>query len=80
MFLEMTTITATVSQEKDVKVLKEILERFGIAYTIEESAENYVFSAAQMADFEQSKQDFLAGKTTARDWEDIKKDLNRVYP
>ncbi|MGK6351064.1 hypothetical protein [Parapedobacter sp. DT-150] len=32
----MTAITATVPKEKDVKVLKEILERFGIDYTIEE--------------------------------------------
>lgn len=77
----MTTITATVSQKKDVKVLKEILERFGIDYTIEEPAENYVFSADQIVDFERTQQDFLAGKTTARDWEDIKKDLNRrLYP
>jgi len=76
----MTTITATVQQKKDVKVLKEILERFGIDYTIEEPAEDYVFSADQIADFERTQQDFLAGKTTAREWEDIKKDLNRVYP
>lgn len=39
----MTTITATVPQKKDVKVLKEILERFGIEYTIEEPAEDYFF-------------------------------------
>lgn len=76
----MTTITTTVSKEKDVKMLKEILECFGIDYTIEESAEECVFSETQIADFERTQRDFLAGKTTARDWEDIKKDLNRVYP
>lgn len=76
----MTTITATVSSEKDVKVLKEILERFGIDYVIEESATDYVFSDTQIADFERTQQDFLAGKTAARDWEDIKNDLSRVYP
>ncbi|WP_028296516.1 hypothetical protein [Olivibacter sitiensis] len=76
----MTTITATVSKKKDVKLIKEILERFGINYTIEEPAEDYVFSETQMADFERTQQDFFAGKTSVRDWEDIKKGLNRVYP
>ncbi|SEN71509.1 hypothetical protein SAMN05216436_12075 [bacterium A37T11] len=75
----MTTITATVSKKKDVKVLQEILERFGIEYTIDEPAENYVFSDEELRDFEQTKHDFLAGKTTARDWEDIQKDLKRVF-
>ena len=60
----MTTITATVSQKKDVKVLKEILERFGIDYTIEEPAEDYVFSANQIADFERTQQDFLVFHTS----------------
>ncbi|MBE8713683.1 hypothetical protein [Sphingobacterium hungaricum] len=68
----MTTITATIENEKDVKVVQEILERFGIPYQIDESAENYVFSAEQIADFELTKQEFLAGKSTAKDWEDIK--------
>lgn len=76
----MTTITATVSKQKDVKVLKEILERFGIEYTIEESAKDYVFSDTQIADFEHTQQNYLVGKTTARDWEDIKNELSRVYP
>ncbi|SFS87945.1 hypothetical protein [Sphingobacterium wenxiniae] len=76
----MTTITAKIPNSKDVKVLKEILERFGIQYTVDESAESYVFTDAQLADFEKSKQEFLDGKTTAKSWDDIKKDLESVYP
>lgn len=75
----MTTITAKISNEKDVKVLKEILERFGIQYIIDESAEDYTFSKAQIADFERSQLEFLEGKTTAKSWDDIKKNLDRVY-
>ncbi|WP_028298214.1 hypothetical protein [Olivibacter sitiensis] len=33
----MTTITATISNQKDVKILEEILDRFGIDYIIEDS-------------------------------------------
>ncbi|MHC8947341.1 hypothetical protein [Sphingobacterium hungaricum] len=68
----MTTITATIENEKDLKVVQEILERFGIPYQIDDSAENYVFSAEQIADFELTKQEFFAGKSTAKDWEEIK--------
>ncbi len=75
----MTTITAKLSNKKDVKVLREILERFGIQYTINESPESYAFSKDQIADFERSRQDFLDGKSTANNWENIKKDLDRVY-
>ncbi len=75
----MTTITAKISNKKDLKVLREILERFGIQYTIDESANGYIFSKDQIADFERSKQEFLDGKSTANNWEDIKKDLDRAY-
>lgn len=75
----MATITAKIPNAKDVKVLKEILDRFGIQYTVDESTEDYVFTDAQMADFEQSKQEFLDGNTTAKSWDDIKRDLESVY-
>lgn len=76
----MTTITAKIPNAKDVKIFTELLERFGIPYTVEESPQDYIFTDAQMADFEKSKQEFLDGKTTAKSWDDIKKDLESVYP
>ncbi|MDM1293806.1 hypothetical protein HX021_05800 [Sphingobacterium sp. N143] len=75
----MTTITAEISNKKDVKVLKEILDRFGIKYQINEQSETNTFSAEQMASFEQSQKEFLEGETPAIDWEDLKKKLNDLY-
>lgn len=76
----MTTITAKTSNAKDVKVLKEILERFGIQYTVNESGEDYVFSKAQIADFERTQKEFIeGGKSAAKNWDDIKNNLDSVY-
>lgn len=71
----MATITATISKKKDIKTLTELLDRMGIQYIVDESAEDYEFSTEQIADLERTQQDYLAGKTTARDWEDIKQNL-----
>lgn len=71
----MATITATISKKKDIKTLTELLDRMGIQYIVDESAEDYGFSTEQIADLERTQQDYLAGKTTARDWEDIKQNL-----
>lgn len=75
----MTTITAKISSEKDVKILREILERFGISYVVNESPEDYKLSKAQIADFEKTQKEFLEGKSTAKNWDDVKKELNSEY-
>lgn len=74
----MTTLTVNINDEKDLPVLQEILTRFGLTYTVDVNDE-YVFSEEQIASLVKTKQDFLDGKTTARDWEDIEEDLNRAY-
>jgi hypothetical protein len=74
----MTTLTVNINDDKDLPVLREILTRFGLTYTVEMDAE-YVFSEEQIASLVKTKQDFLDGKTTARNWEDIEEDLNRAY-
>lgn len=61
-------------------MFREILERFGIACTIEDSASDFIFSEAQIADFEQNQQNFMTDCTTTHDWEDIKKELDCVFP
>lgn len=75
----MTTITAKISNEKDEKILREILERFGIPYVVNEFSEDYTLSKAQIADFEKTQKEFLEGRSTAKTWDDIKKELNSVY-
>ncbi|MDR2271845.1 MAG: hypothetical protein LBF27_13155 [Sphingobacterium sp.] len=75
----MTTITAEISNKKDVKVLREILDRFGIKYQINEESGTNTFSAEQIAFFEKSQKEFLDGKSSARDWKDIKKNLDGLY-
>lgn len=75
----MTTITAKISNEKDVQILKEILERFGISYVINESPEDYKLSKTQIADFENTQEEFLEGKSSANTWDNIKKELSSVY-
>jgi len=72
----MTTLTVNIKNEKDLPILKEILDRFGLIYQVDEA---YGFSDAEIKGFLQTQQDFVAGKTTARDWKDIQDDLNRVY-
>jgi hypothetical protein len=74
----MTTLTVNINDEKDLPVLQEILTRFGLTYTVDVNDE-YVFSEEQIASFVKTKQDFLDGKTTARNWDDIEEDLNRAY-
>jgi hypothetical protein len=74
----MTTLTVNIQNENDLPVLQEILKRFGLPYTVDVNPE-YVFSEAEIASFSKTKQDFLDGKTTARNWTDIEEDLNRAY-
>jgi len=74
----MTTLTVNIQDEKDLPVLQEILDRFGLSYSVG-TDEEYVFSEAELNGFLKTKQDFLDGKTTARDWTEIQEDLNRAY-
>ena len=74
----MTTLTVNIPNEKDLPVLKEILNRFGLDYTVDNDKE-FVFSKSDIDGLVKTKQDFIEGKTTARDWTDIEEDLNRAY-
>ena len=42
--------------------------------------EEYSFSKEEIESFLQTMQDFIDGKTTARNWEEIEQELNRRYP
>jgi hypothetical protein len=74
----MATLTVNIKNENDLPVLKEILNRLGLSYTIDADKE-FVFTEAEIAGFVKTKQDFIDGKTTARNWTDIEEDLKRAY-
>jgi hypothetical protein len=74
----MTTLTVNITNESDLPVLQEILNRFGLTYTIDVENE-FPFSKKDIEGLLKSKKDFLEGKTTARNWDDIEEDLNRAY-
>jgi coproporphyrinogen III oxidase-like Fe-S oxidoreductase len=72
----MTTLTVNINNENDLPILKEILDRFGLAYQVDEQ---YDFTEAEIKGFLKTQQDFIDGKTTARNWQEIQDDLDRVY-
>ena len=74
----MTTLTVNITDDKDLPVLQEILNRFGLSYSIDADS-GQLFSETEINGFIQTRQDFLDGKTTARNWSDIEDDLNRAY-
>lgn len=74
----MTKVTVSVTNDNDISFLKEVLDRFGLAYEVE-ADEDYVFSTEDINSFVKTRQDFLDGKTTARDWTDIEEDLNSAF-
>lgn len=72
----MTTLTVNFNNEKDLPIIKEILDRFGLAYQVDEQ---YEFTKAEIKGLLKTQQDFIDGNTTARDWQAIQDDLDRVY-
>jgi len=74
----MTTLTVNITDDKDLPVLQEILNRFGLSYSIDADSDRQ-FSETDIEGLKQTRQDFLDGKTTARNWSDIEDDLNRAY-
>ncbi len=72
----MPTITVNIDNQKDVDLLGEILNRFGLSYQINTE---YDFKESEIKDLLKTKQDFLEGKSSARDWNNIEQDLNRAF-
>jgi hypothetical protein len=73
----MTTVTVNIQNEKDLCVLQEILNRFGLSYAVDNDSE-YDSSEAEIAGFMNTRQDYLDDKTTTRSWADVQEDLNRA--
>jgi hypothetical protein len=72
----MTTLTVNIANEKDLPLMEEILNRFGLSYQINT---DYNFTEQEIQGLLKTKQDFLEGKTTARNWNDIEQDLNNAF-
>lgn len=74
----MTTLTVNVQSESDLVVLQKMLGELGMAYHVSND-DQFDFSEAEINSFKQTRQDYIDGKTTARDWSEIKKDLGRAF-
>ncbi len=75
----MTKLTVSIPDNNDVLFLQGILDRFGLLYKIEQDEKEYTFSDAEIKDLVKTRQDYIDGKTTARDWKEIEADLNRAF-
>ncbi len=72
----MKTLTVNIADEKDLPIMEEILTRFGLSYQVNT---DYNFSEQDIKDLLKTKQDFLEGKSSARDWNEIEQDLERAF-
>lgn len=71
------TVTVNLQTEEQEKVLIEFLEKMHFDYQSDQT--NFTLTEAQMQEVIKRDNDFINGKTTARDWNDIKRDLKSVY-
>jgi len=71
------TVTVNLHSEEQEKALIEFLDRMEFDYQAEIG--NISLTESQKQEILKRDNDFLTGKTTARDWDDIKRDLRSVY-
>lgn len=74
----MTTVTLTIDNDNDLHILQEIFDRFGLKYQVEEETGTPV-SNEDLKNLLAARQEYIDGKTTARDWHDIQQELNSEF-
>jgi len=74
----MTTLTVNIERESDLATLQETLDKLGLNYALSNDT-GHIFTKDQIESFVKNRQDFIDGKTTARDWDDIEKDLDSAF-
>lgn len=74
----MAIVTVKIDRKRDLALIEEILNRFGLSYNIDQDHKDYTFSDAEIKELLQAKQDFIDGKTTCRSWKDIENDINNA--
>jgi len=67
------TVTVNLHSEEQEKALFDFLERMDFDYQSDEN--DFCLTEDQKKEIIRRDNDFISGKTTARDWEDIKRDL-----
>jgi hypothetical protein len=71
------TVTVNLHNEEQEKTLIEFLQKMHFDY--QSDTGNIDLTELQKQEILKRDSDFLNGKTTARDWNDIKQDLKSVY-
>ena len=71
------TVTVNLHSEEQERILLEFLEREHYDYQSEYHEAG--LTEIQKQEILKRDNDYLSGKTTARDWDDIKRDLKSVY-
>lgn len=71
------TVTVNLQTEEQEKILTEFLDKMNYYY--QSDNDNFSLTKSQKQEAIRRDNDFINGQTTARDWNDIKRDLNNVY-
>ncbi len=71
------TVTVNLYTEEQEKALIEFLDNMHYEYQSDNNDAG--LTEAQKVEVLKRDNDFINGKTTARNWEDIKRDLGSVY-
>jgi len=71
------TVTVNLHNEEQEKALIEFLKKMHFEY--QSDIGNSGLTELQKQEILKRDNDFLTGKTSARDWNDIKRDLKSVY-
>ena len=71
------TVTVNLKTEEQEKALIDFLDKMHFEYQSDNV--DFDLTEAQMQEVIKRDNDFINGKTTARDWNEIKRDLQSVY-
>ena len=71
------TVTVNLHNEEQEKALIDFLDK--MQYDYQSNAEDFGLTELQKQEILKRDNDFVNGKATARDWNDIKRDLKSVY-
>jgi hypothetical protein len=74
----MRTLTFNFHNEQEEKVLLAFLDSLKYDYRRVDEQKDFQLSDEEVKGLLQTKRDFLEGRTTARPWVDIKRDLRRA--
>jgi len=71
------TVTVNLYSAEQEKTLIDFLEK--MHFDFQSDQEDFSLTDDQKAEILRRDNDFVSGKTTARNWDDIKRDLKSVY-